>query len=183
MKGYGVSLMELRPTKSTAEYGQDGGKFVMTPEAFQRLLRSLLRITSAFFPQHREDIMDHFHEALDYLRTHTLQSLIDWTYAVRCQVSLGEWAKGHKSLRLGSMILRATNQSQDKKAQGAPKPKAASDQPTCKQIGTGTCTWGKKCRFQHVCPACPNETHSGPSPSARRRANGHSDCRQHKATK
>eukprot|EP00808_Paulinella_micropora_P031285 g48636.t1 len=91
MKGYGVSLMELRPSKNTLEYGQDGGKFVMTPEAFQRLLRSLLRITSVFFPQHREDIMDHFHEALDYLRTHTLQSVIDWTYAVRCQVPLGEW--------------------------------------------------------------------------------------------
>eukprot|EP00808_Paulinella_micropora_P018451 g34324.t1 len=85
MKGYGVSLMELRPAKNGAEYGQDTQKFVMTPEMFQRLLRALLRITSAFFPQHREDIMEHFHEVLDYLRTHSLQSVIDWIYAVRCQ--------------------------------------------------------------------------------------------------
>eukprot|EP00808_Paulinella_micropora_P024206 g64125.t1 len=89
MKGYGVSLMELRPAKNGAEYAHDTQKFVITPEMFQQSLRALLRITSAFFPQHREDIMDHFHEVLDYLRTHSLQSVIDWTYAVRCQVPLG----------------------------------------------------------------------------------------------
>eukprot|EP00808_Paulinella_micropora_P015466 g55658.t1 len=89
MKGYGVSLMELRPAKNSAEYGNETGKFVMTKEVFQRLLR----ITAAFHPTHREDIMDHFQESLDYLPTRTLQSVIDWSYAVRCQVPLGEWAK------------------------------------------------------------------------------------------
>eukprot|EP00808_Paulinella_micropora_P012583 g37535.t1 len=162
MKRYGVSLMELRPAKNGAEYGHDTGKLVMTPELFQRLLRALLRITSAFFPQHRDDIMDHFHEVLDYLRTHSLQSVIDWTYAVRCQVPLGEWAQGDKSLRLGTQILRATsnqsNQHHDRKSQGGPKPKATSD-VVCKQWGTGNCTWGKKCKFLHACPVCNNETH------------------------
>eukprot|EP00808_Paulinella_micropora_P025588 g67920.t1 len=140
MKGYGVSLMELRPANS-AEYGNETGKFVMTKEVFQRLLRSLLRITAAFHPTHREDIMDHFQESLDYLPTRTLQSFIDWSYAVRCQVPLGEWAKGHKSLRLAALILRAGD---EKKSHGTPKSKATGDQSTCKQWGTGNCTWGKK---------------------------------------
>eukprot|EP00808_Paulinella_micropora_P019931 g58875.t1 len=153
-------LMELRPAKNGAKYGHDTQKFVMTPEMFQRLPRALLRTTSAFFPQHREDIMDHFHEVLDYLRTHSLQSVIDWTYAVRCQVPLGGWAKGDKSLRLGALMLRATsNHNHDKKSQGGPKPKATSDLQVCKKCGTGNCTWGKKCKFLHACPVCNKETH------------------------
>eukprot|EP00808_Paulinella_micropora_P003580 g82594.t1 len=60
--------MELRPAKNNAEYGNETGKSVMT-KVFQRLLRSLLRITAAFHPTHRENIMDHFQESLDYLST------------------------------------------------------------------------------------------------------------------
>eukprot|EP00808_Paulinella_micropora_P030356 g47917.t1 len=157
MKGYGVSLVELRPAKNSAEYGNETGKLVTTKEVFQRLLRPLLRITAAFHHTHREDIMDHFQESLNYLPTRTLRSVIDWSYAVRCQVPLGEWAKGHKSLRLPALILHAGD---EKKSHGTSKPKTTGDQPTCKQWATGNCTWGKKCRFQQVCPVCANETHA-----------------------
>eukprot|EP00808_Paulinella_micropora_P011373 g70070.t1 len=162
MKGYGVSVTELLPAKGVAECGQEtrtSAKGAMTSELFSRLLRALCRITGAIHTQHKDDVMEHWQEVIDYLLTHTLQSVMKWSFSVRCQVPMGEWARGHKSLRLGAfMLVRTPNQNQNQKSGDKPKPQSSKD-ATCKQWGLGHCTWGPKCRFQHVCPVCPGGEH------------------------
>eukprot|EP00808_Paulinella_micropora_P024470 g7244.t1 len=162
MKGYGVSVTELLPAKGVAECGQEtrtSAKGAMTSELFSRLLRALCRITGAIHTQHKDDVMEHWQEVIDYLPTHTLQSVMKWSFSVRCQVPMGEWARGHKSLRLGAlMLVRTPNQNQNQKSGDKPKPQSGKD-ATCKQWGLGHCTWGPKCRFQHVCPVCPGVEH------------------------